>query len=269
MNETTTPPFNTPVDPNGSGSQVRRRLIKLWPLGLLAGGLLALYLAGAGKYFTLSFIIQEQDALASAVANHFAAALAGYLVVYAVAVAVSFPGASLITILGGFLFGALLGTALTVVAATLGATVLFLAAKSTFGGFLRDKVKRFAGRFKAGFEDNAFSYLFLLRLVPIFPFWLINIAPTMFDVKVRTYVVATALGIIPGTLAYSMLGSGLGATIRALEEQDPGCSSAGTCSIGAEILLTPGPLIAMAALCLVALIPVVVKQIQSRRRAAL
>lgn len=243
----------------------RMRWRRLWPLALLGAGLLALYLAGAGDYLTLSYIIREHDALAASVANHLVQAALAYLALYAGAVAVSFPGASLLTILGGFLFGAALGTALTVVAATAGATVLFLAARTSLGAFLRERVTHFAGRFAAGFEDNAFSYLFILRLVPLFPFWLVNIVPALFDVPVRTYVLATALGIIPGTLAYALLGDGLGATIRELDERNPGCAAEGTCEIGAGVLFTPGPLIAMAALCLVALVPLVVKRVRAHQ----
>ncbi len=245
------------------------RWARLWPLGVLAAGLLALYLAGFGDYLTLGFIVREHEGLAAFVTGHLALAILTYVAIYTAAVAVSFPGASLITIVGGYLFGAALGTTLTVVAATAGATVIYLAARSSLGLFLREKVSHFAGRFAKGFEDNAFTYLFLLRLVPLFPFWLINIVPALFDVKVRTYVVATGLGIIPGTLAYVLLGDGLGDTIGRLEARDPGCAAAGTCDIGIGLLLTPGPLIAMAALCVVALIPIVVKRLRARQGKAL
>ena len=245
------------------------RWVRLWPLGVLGAGLLALYLAGFGDYLTLGFIVREHEVLAAFVTGHLALAILTYVAIYTAAVAVSFPGASLITIVGGYLFGAALGTTLTVVAATAGATVIYLAARSSLGLFLREKVSHFAGRFAKGFEDNAFSYLFLLRLVPLFPFWLINIVPALFDVKVRTYVVATGLGIIPGTLAYVLLGDGLGDTIGRLEARDPGCAAAGTCDIGIGLLLTPGPLIAMAALCVVALIPIVVKRLRARQGKAL
>lgn len=248
----------------GTADTRRARLVRLWPVALVVAGLGLAYLLGAGDYISLDYIVREHEALAALVNDHLFVSAVVYVVIYAVAVAVSFPGASLITIAGGFLFGVWLGTALAVFAATHGAAALFLAARSSFGAFLRRKVAHRAGRFAKGFSDNAFSYLFLLRLVPIFPFWLVNIVPTLFDVPLRTYLVATALGIIPGTLAYALLGDGLGATIDALEAADPGCASAGTCKIGFDLLLAPGPLIAMAALCIVALIPIVVKKIRVR-----
>jgi len=243
----------------------RPSLTRLWPLALLAAGGLALYLAGAGEFLTLSYIIREHAALAERVADNLVPAAALFFLLYAFAVAVSFPGASLLTIAGGFLFGASLGTALTVCAATLGATALFLAARSSLGAFLRERVARYAGRFAKGFEDNAFSYLFLLRLVPLFPFWLINVVPALFDVRVRTYVLATAIGIVPGSLAYALLGDGLGATIAEVEARDPGCTAAGTCDIGVGLLLSPGPLIAMAALSVVAIVPILVRKLRARQ----
>ena len=268
MNDDRIPAANPSTPNRETPGKGRERWMRLWPVGLLALGLATLWLAGLGDYLTLDFIIREHAYLATYVNEHLTLAVLTYLALYTVAVAVSFPGASLLTIAGGYLFGAVLGTALTVFAATVGATIIFLAARTSFGAFLREKVDHFAGRFAKGFEENAFSYLFLLRLVPLFPFWLINIVPTLFDVSVRTYVIATALGIIPGTLAYVLLGDGLGATVTTLEAQNPGCAEAGTCDIGLGLLLTPGPLIAMAALCIVAVIPLVVKKLRARQEQA-
>ncbi|MEM8665181.1 MAG: TVP38/TMEM64 family protein [Pseudomonadota bacterium] len=254
-----------PATDDAAASSSRFRWTKLWPLGLIGAAMLGLYLAGVGDYLALETIVREHETLAAAVSDNIVVSILTYLAVYILAVAVSFPGASLITIVGGFLFGAFLGTALTVVAATAGATVLFLAAKTSVGAFLRAKVSGFAGRFSAGFEENAFSYLFLLRVVPLFPFWLINVAPTLFNVSLGTYVAATALGIIPGTFAYSLVGDGLGATIRELEADNPGCAEAGTCEIGLGVLFSPGLLLAMGALVIVAFIPIVVKRVRARQ----
>ncbi|MEM9221987.1 MAG: TVP38/TMEM64 family protein [Pseudomonadota bacterium] len=255
-------------EPEASGSSRKAggfRWASLWPIAAIVGVVVVLYLVGAAKYFSLSFIVREHESLAALVGQNIILATIAYVVVYVVAVAVSFPGASLLTIVGGIVFGTILGTILTVLAATAGATLIFLAAKTSVGAFLRTKASGFAERFAKGFEENAFSYLFLIRLMPVFPFWLVNIAPTLFNVRVGTYIAATALGIIPGTLAYSLLGDGLGATIKELEMRDPGCAEAGTCQIGAGVLLSPGPLIAMVGLVAVALIPLVVKKVRARR----
>ncbi len=226
------------------------------------------YAAGVTDYLSLDAIIRHHDALRSAVADNWLASAAAYLGLYAVAVALSFPGASLITIVGGFLFGAVAGTALTVVAATFGASVIFLAARTSLGGVLRRRAGRFAQRFADGFEDNAFSYLLFLRLVPLFPFWLINVAPALFDVRLGTYVAATALGIVPGTIAYTLVGDGLGGLIAAQERANPGCAEAGTCEVAVGALFTPGLIAAIVALSAAALIPVVVKRWRAARAAS-
>ncbi len=250
-----------PADRGARPAEPRRfSLRRVWPLGLIAAAMALFYLAGLHEHLSLDTIIRNNERLRAAVDAHTVATVAIYLGVYAFAVAVSFPGASLITIVGGFLFGAVLGTALTVVAATAGAVVIFLAARSSLGGVLRDKAGPFVKRFAEGFSENAFNYLLFLRLVPLFPFWLINVAPALFDVPLRTYVLATVIGIIPGTLAYTLVGDGLGGLIAAQERANPGCADAGTCQIEIGALFTPGLLAAILALSVAALIPVVLKR---------
>ncbi|MEO1103249.1 MAG: TVP38/TMEM64 family protein [Pseudomonadota bacterium] len=257
--DTDRPAADTPS--RTEGFSIRR----LWPVALIATLMAAFYLSGGHTYISLDTIIRERDTLAAVVEKNLALVAAGYLCFYALAVAISFPGASLITVVGGFLFGWILGGLLTVIAATTGASIVFLAAKTSFGTALRARAGRWTGRLASGFEENAFGYLLFLRLAPIFPFWLINVAPTMFNVSVRTYVAATALGIIPGTFAYSLLGDGLGATITDLEAKDPGCAAAGTCEIGLGALFSPGLLMAMGALVVVSFIPILVKRMRARQ----
>lgn len=254
--------------PATTGEGRRLSLRRLWPLGLIVLAMGAAYAADLDDYVSLEAIIRNNEQLEAAVDENLLVAAAAYLTVYAVAVALSFPGASLITIVGGFMFGAAVGTGLTVVAATLGASVIFLAAKTSLGGVLREKAGRFAERFAKGFEQNAFNYLLFLRLVPLFPFWLINVAPALFEVPLRTYVVATAIGIIPGTIAYTLLGQGLDGLIAAQERANPGCAEAGTCRIDVGALFTPGLVIALVALAVAALIPVAVKRWRAARTAA-
>ncbi|ORE94408.1 hypothetical protein ATO13_10051 [Stappia sp. 22II-S9-Z10] len=250
---------------DGQRTRRRRILSRLWPVGLVLVAMAAFYAAGLHRSVSLDAVIAHHERLEAAVSAHFAATAAAYFALYALAVAVSFPGASLVTIVGGFLFGPLVGTLLTAVAATLGAGVVFLAARTTLGGILRQRAGRFAARFADGFAANAFSYLLFLRLVPLFPFWLVNVAPALFDVKLRTYIAATAIGILPGTLAYTLVGDGLGGLIEAQEMANPGCAAARTCQIEPGALLTPGLVLAIAALSLAALLPVLVKRLRQRR----
>ena len=108
-----------------------------------------------------------------------------------------------------------LGMALVLVGATAGAIGIFLAARHTLGDFLRAKAGPAIRRMEAGFRDNAFSYLMVLRLVPVFPFWLVNLVPAFLGVSLRTYAAATFLGIIPGSFVYCGVGNGLGAVFDA------------------------------------------------------
>jgi len=244
----------------------RPRWRRFWPLAVIFVGMVALYLSGVHEVISLATVIRERDALLAAVEANLIAVAASYVAVYVVAVALSFPGASLFTIVGGFLFGAVFGALLTVVAATVGATAIFLAARTSIGAALRARAGRSTERLAQGFEDNAFSYLLFLRLVPVFPFWLINVAPALFEVRVKTYVAATALGIMPGTFAYALLGSQLDGLIAAQEAANPGCAAAGTCKIDFAALLTPGFIVALCVLAAAALIPVAVKRVRNARR---
>ncbi|WP_296097899.1 VTT domain-containing protein [uncultured Agrobacterium sp.] len=176
---------------------------------------------------------------------------------YILAVAFSFPAASVLTIFGGFLFGWLLGGALVAVGATIGASILFLATRSAFGSFLRQRVDGVVKKLADGFRKNAFSYLFVIRLAPVFPFFVVNIAAALFDISLGRFVAATFLGILPGTFAYAYLGQGVDSVLVAAQ-------AAGR---EAQIsdLVTREITIAFFTLAVVALIPTVVKQVRQRR----
>ena len=227
---------------------------KLIPLAVLIVGLGAAYAFGLTEYLSLTYLGEQQESLKSYVlANGLGAALI-FMALYTMAVALSLPAASVLTIFGGFLFGWLQGGAMVVVAATIGATILFLAARSGFGGFLRDRLGTKAAAFADGFRKDAFGYLLILRLAPVFPFFLVNIAPALFNVKTRDYVTATALGIMPGTFAFAWLGEGVGSVLAAAKAtgQNPSVAQ----------LVTPQITIAFAALAVVAAIPLVIKRLK-------
>lgn len=133
-----------------------------------------------------------------------------YMAIYATVIALSVPGGAVMTITGGFLFGALWGTIYTVTAATIGATAIFFLVQSTLGKPLRDKAGPWLAKMAKGFQDNAFSYLLVLRLIPLFPFFVVNLVPGLLGVRTRTYIIATAIGIIPGTYVYTVFGTGIG-----------------------------------------------------------
>jgi len=152
----------------------------------------------------------NRDALLAFADRNYPAALAIAFVVYAGAVALSLPGGLVLSLTMGFIFGRWVGTALVVAAATIGATLVFLAARYLFADAARRRLGPLGARINAGFTENAFAYLLFLRLVPLFPFFLVNLAPALTSVPLRTYVLATLVGIIPGTFVYVNLGQALG-----------------------------------------------------------
>lgn len=183
--------------------------MRFLPLALIAAGLGFGYALGWQDYLSLNYLAESGDALKRLTAANPALSMAVFFVIYVLAVAFAFPAASVLTVFGGYLFGWLTSFIMVALAATLGATLLFLAARSAFGGFLREKAGRFAAGLADGFEKDAFGYLLVLRLAPFLPFFVVNIAPALFKVSTRTFALATFLGILPGVAAYTYLGKGV------------------------------------------------------------
>lgn len=241
---------NPPTETAAPAAKWKRFL----PLAIVAGGLAFAYAMGWHRFFTLEFLAESREAMTAYVANNYALSIIGFTALYAVAVAFSFPAASILTIFAGFLFGWHVGGLAVAIGATAGATAIFLVARSAFGDFLKEKVGGRVKNLAEGFEKEAFSYLLVLRLAPVFPFFVMNIAPALFNVPVRTYVIATLIGILPGTFAYTFLGQGVGSVLEAAE-------SAGTTpSVGD--LVTTEITIAFVALAVVAAIPMVIKRLR-------
>jgi uncharacterized membrane protein YdjX (TVP38/TMEM64 family) len=193
-----------------SAPPAKRGALARWLPLVIVGAALALgYALGLHQFFSLEALRRYEATLAVFVADRFVQAAAIYAVIYVVAVALSFPGASFLTIAGGFLFGAAIGTALALVSATVGATLIFLIARTSFGDLLAERAGPRMRRLRLGFQEEGFSYLLFLRLVPLFPFWLINLAAALFGMRLLTYVAATAIGILPGTFVFSWFGQGL------------------------------------------------------------
>ncbi|WP_321499527.1 TVP38/TMEM64 family protein [Breoghania sp.] len=230
------------------------------PLALLIAAMVLGYAMGWHRYLTLTELIRHRDELDELVDAHYWATATVFCLVYVACVALSFPGASLLTLAGGLLFGALSAGTMTAFAATSGAVIVFLVASSSFGGALKRRAGPATRRLARGLREDAFNYLLFLRLTPIFPFWLVNVVPALVEVPLRTYTLATFIGILPGTYAYAFLGSGLDSLIEAQEEADPGCVARGACSIEVSALITGEMIVAFLALGGAALIPVVLKK---------
>lgn len=255
----------------GPGSGLGRWL----PLGVLAA-LMALALAmGWHQYLSFKTIGLNYEALKAFIGQHFVLALAAYVAAYVAVVALSLPGGLVMTLTGGLLFGWVTGAIATVVGATIGAVIIFLIAKSSLGEALAAKAGPWLGKLRDGFQENALSYLLFLRLVPAFPFVVVNLAPALLGVPLRTYVIGTFLGIIPGTTAFSIAGSGLGSVVEAqnavykacLDKAGAAAATACEYKIDTSALVTKELLLAFAALGVVSLIPVLLKRWSSRHAA--
>lgn len=241
-------PSTVETAPPPRHSRARRFL----PLAALAAAILAIYLTGAHRYLTFDALAQNRVWLHEQVDALGWAAPPLYALVYAVAVAFSIPGALILTLAGGFLFGTWLGGAATVIGATMGACAIFLVARTALGDALRAKAGPFARKLEEGFRKDAASYLLVLRLVPLFPFWLVNLVPAILGVPLRTFALGTLVGIVPGTLVYSSVGSGLGALFDRGEQPD------------FRIILEPQFLLPILGLAALAMVPVIYKRVKKR-----
>src|SRR5262245_65263272 len=214
------------------------------PALLLLGGLAAAWALGLPDYLSCAALRDNRAWLLTSVSQNFAVAAALFFLIYATAVALSLPGAAVLSIAAGFLFGTLPATVIVVLAGTLGAVILFLAARTAVGGALKARVGPWLDKVQKEFAEEGFSYLLFLRLVAIFPFFVVNLVPAFLGISLRSYALATLFGIIPGTFVFASVGAGLGSIF----------DSGGTCRL--ENILTTQVLIALIGLSLLALLPV-------------
>ena len=250
--------------------------LKRWaPLVILAVAMGIVFAMGWHKYLSFETVGANYATLKVLIAENYVLAIAAYFVAYVAVVALSLPGGLIMTISGGLLFGWLTAIPVIVIAATFGATFVFLVARSSLGGALGAKSAPWLGKLQDGFRENALSYLLFLRLVPIFPFVVVNLAPALLGVPLSTFVIGTILGIIPGTSAFAVAGAGLGSVVEAQNEIYANCLARAaadanvvcTYAIDTRALVTPELLAAFVGLGIVALIPVVAKA-WSKRYAA-
>ncbi|MEE9272170.1 MAG: TVP38/TMEM64 family protein [Robiginitomaculum sp.] len=200
-------PRKAGADAPKQGHPPIKRFVPLIVILLALGAFFAL---GGPKYISMDALRENQNILKTFVADNFLGAILGFTVLYAALVAISFPGAGFLSIFGGFLFGLVAAVPAVVIGATIGATIIFLVARSALGTGLAAKAGPFMQKFEKGLKENELSYLFIVRLMPIFPFFIVNIVPALFDVKTRNYVITTLLGIIPGSFVYVSVGNGIG-----------------------------------------------------------
>ena len=185
-------------------------LRRFGPLGALLILLFVALVTGLAGKLNLETLQAQGSALqAYAAANPLKCAVL-YIVLYVATVSVSLPGALILSLSGGFLFGPIGGGAVAVTGATGGSTVVYLVCRTAFGDFLRRKPGALLARVEEGFKADAFSYLLTLRLIPAFPLLLVNVASGLMNIPVRTYLLASFLGMIPSSFVYAGIGAGLG-----------------------------------------------------------
>lgn len=233
-------------------------LTRLIPLLVLGAGLVAFFALGFDKYLTLDLLKENRGVLKDWVHDHKTQAVLLFITAYIVVAAFSLPLGALVSVAGGFLFGSVFGTAWIVIGATIGSTILFLVAKTALGDPLRE---RFAAQIKGmeeGFRANAFSYLMLLRLVPLFPFWLVNLAAAFTGVSAVTFIVTTFIGIIPGAFVFASIGNGLNALFEAGEQPDLSLIA---------LLSRPDFYIPIIGLAVLSLIPIVYRAFAPKKQA--
>jgi uncharacterized membrane protein YdjX (TVP38/TMEM64 family) len=221
----------------------------------VAAVVVILNLTGVLDYLSFSTLARNREWLVERVQELGYAAPLVFVLVYAACTTLSLPTGLLLSTLGGFLFGTLWGGLFNVIGATLGATIIFLAARTVLGDVLRARAGPSLQKLEAGFRENELSYMLVLRLVPLFPFWLVNLAPAFLGVHTSTFIIGTFVGIIPGALVYASVGTGLGAIL----------ASGGTPD--GSVLLEPHVILPIIGLVGLALIPVVMKRIRRRTAA--
>lgn len=227
---------------------MERKTLKKWlPLSILVCIMAVAYLNGWQEALDFQTLQDKKSDFLAYTRDHYAAALILFTAAYAVAVALSLPIATLLTLLGGFLFGRWAGTIIVVTAATAGASVIFLIARSAVGKTLREKAGKFYHRIEGYMKEDAVHYMLFMRLVPLFPFFAVNIVPAFFNVSLRAYVLTTFFGIMPGSFVYVNAGEALG------DIEKPGD------------IFSPQMLIAFSLLGLFALLPVLYKKWKGKK----
>ncbi len=236
--------------------QKKNLLVRLAPVGVIVVALMLFFVFDLDRFFNFDLISENKEALDSWISANTLLAVLLFAAAYAGAVAISFPGATIFTVAGGFLLGLWKGTIGVVIGATIGAVIIFMMAKTVFGDSLRSKAGGFVKKMEQGFREDELSYMFLLRLVPAFPFFAVNIAAGVLGVKLRNYFIGTFLGIIPGTFVYVSIGNAI---------------AEGAASIDDTSLLSvfskPSVLLPFVGLALLGLMPIVIKRVTGKKSA--
>ncbi len=235
------------VSPAEAGSSGKGKTVIL---AVLAAVVVAFFYFDLGRYLSLDALKANRDALLAFTDRHYVASVSIFVLGYCALVAVSLPGAIFFTLAGGFLFGSVIGTLYINLGATSGATLAFLVSRYLLRNIVEQKFGKWVAPLQDGFGKNAFSYLMTLRLIPLFPFFVVNLVCGLTRVPLATFVGATALGIIPGSFVFAYAGRQLG-TINSVKE-----------------IASPNVLMAFTLLGLLALAPILYQKYSAKKSAA-
>lgn len=222
--------------------------------------LVILILLGMALYFDLPHYLSwssfqtYHDQIKVWSQTHLIQSVVAFMAVYTLSVAVSIPGAAILTLVGGFLYGLIWGTVIVVISATIGALLLFLAVKYFMGDWASKQAKGWVKKMQKGFAENALSYLLILRLIPLFPFWVVNIVPAILNIDIRVYTLTTFIGIIPGTLVFVALGNGVSHLFEIGQKPD------------FSIIFSPPILLPLIGLAILSFLPVIYQQFRRKNQ---
>jgi len=247
-------------------------LLRRYGLPLLVTAVMALVLVqGWHHHVTLETVVAQRDRFQQVLTANVTLSVLVYIAVYALLVALSLPCGLIMSTAGGLLFGWLLGGLAAMAGASIGATIVFLIARTAVGDSLSQRAGPWLAKLSEGFQKDALSYLLFLRLVPAFPFWFVNIAPAVLGVPLKTFVLGTVIGILPATFAFASAGAGLDSVIMAAKNAHAACVAAkgnAACPFKLHVssLLTGELILALVLVGLVALMPIALKRWKRRRK---
>jgi uncharacterized membrane protein YdjX (TVP38/TMEM64 family) len=244
------------VSADRSTARPRRAAWCRWlPIGIIAVGLILVFAFDFDDFASFRHLREHHQKLVEFVVAHYGQAVLCYLALYVLFVALSLPGAIWLTVAGGFLFGAVMGSVFSVLAATAGASLLFLATKTSLGDYLHAHAGPWLAKVERGFADNQWSYLLMMRLFPAIPFFIANLVPAFLGVPLSVFVITTFIGIIPATVIFATIGAGLGSVLQT------------SADLSLHSLMTPQVKGALIGLAVLAAMPIAVKFLRRRHAA--
>lgn len=233
-----------------------KKMFKWLLLGVFLFGFIAFFYMGWHQYFSFDWLQKHHQELKHSITDNYLNSILIAFFLYIIMTAFSVPGATFLTVTIGYLFGLTVGLPLVVFGASIGAVIIFLIVQTTLGKVIAKKATGWINKLKTGFSENSFNYLLFLRLVPLFPFWVLNIVPALLGMRLIPFFLATLLGIIPGAAVYLSVGNGLGKVLANEQKPDLG------------IIFEPHVLWPIIGIAILALLPVVAKKLRLGRKIA-